>query len=213
MKRCHLKCFCANSFNTGHFQWKPIDQSAPRGPDRRGSSPIDRPPWNRLKPPINVKTRPRESNRQTGFPIGWEEIELFVRPLGWHPIKRLKPHDQHSPRHPLKGHSFALMFWQHSGLNLIENISPSLFIQFSSQFVPNLHTALRIHSRYRLRLLSFTTIFSWPNFAPFSRPNLHDFPGRILHHFPGQIFATFFGRILQHSPIEFVESLATSELA
>ena len=64
-------------------------------------------------------------------------------------------HGKHSPRHPLKGRSFALMFWQHSGLNLIENISPSLFIQFSSQFVPNLHTALRIHSRYRLCLLSF----------------------------------------------------------
>ena len=154
----------------------------------------------------------RSTQKLSDRPASLEKIEASRSTFCWG-IPKKGWSFRSTSRHPLKGRGFALMFWQHSGLNLIENISPSLFIQFSSQFVPNLHTALRIHSRYRLRLLSFTTIFSWPNFAPFSRPNLHDFPGRILHHFPGQIFATFFGRILQHSPIEFVESLATSELA
>ena len=56
---------------------------AQRGPDRRKSSPIDR-----QRPPKKVEASDRLR-------------DYGVRPRG---------HDKHSPRHPLKGRSFTLIF-------------------------------------------------------------------------------------------------------
>ena len=86
------------------------------------------------------------------------------------PIKRLKPPDRPKcTRGPNR----------HSGSNC------NIFLVIWMYLYP-IDTALRIHSRYWLLLLSFTTIFP-AEFAPFSRPNFVTF--WVEHFWPKNFWA------------------------
>ena len=129
------------------------DYSAPRGPNRSPRHPKE----------VEASDQCQDYN---GTPCG--------------PTWSLQ---QVNPRHPLKGWSFALMFWWHSGSNLQHfsadfwHIFRPIFGTFLGRFLQHFSAILcNEFSRPNLSRPNFSRPnFSRPNFATISWPNLMKF--------------------------------------